>query len=379
MSRGRWVGLAAAGVGAVAAAATAGIAVERRVVKARRAGSTAADRLGGLRGDVHTVRTDDGVLLHAEVDEIAPYDGTPGSQSGNGIRRRTRKHAPDPTIVFVHGYALNLDCWYFQRQYFRGKHRMVFYDQRSHGKSGRSDKEHATIDQLGQDLLQVLDELVPEGPVVVVGHSMGGMSIMAFAEHHPDVFAERVAGVALISTTAGGLKTHRIVSSLIPDAVGAQIGPRLVAGLARVPELVDRVRRRGSNIGFLVADQFAFGDDVPASYVEFVDNMLAATPFEVLAEFFPNFDTLDKFTVLEAFARVPTCIVTGTKDLLTSVGHSRKMASLLPDATLVECAGAGHMVILERKDKVNAALEDLIERATAARSTNAVPAASSRS
>jgi pimeloyl-ACP methyl ester carboxylesterase len=374
VKRGRWIGLAAAGVGAVAAAATAGIVVERRVVKARKAGSTAADRLGGLSGEVHTVRTDDGVLLHAEVDEIAPYDGEPGSRAGNGTRRRRR--TPDPTIVFVHGYALNLDCWHFQRQYFRGKHRMVFFDQRSHGRSGRSDREHATIDQLGDDLLRVLEELVPEGPVVLVGHSMGGMSIMAFAERHPDVFAERVAGVALISTTAGGLKTHRIVSGLIPDAVGAQIGPRVVAGLARVPELVDRVRRRGSNIGFLVADQFAFGDDVPASYVEFVDNMLAATPFEVLAEFFPNFDTLDKFAVLEAFAGVPTCIVTGTKDLLTSVGHSRKMASLLPDATLVECPGAGHMVILERKDKVNAALEELFERATGTRTTDAVPARS---
>ena len=63
------------------------------------------------------------------------------------------------------------------------------------------------------------------------------------------------------------------------------------------------MRRRGSNIGFLVADQFAFGEDVPASYVEFVNNMLAATSFEVLAQFFPNFDTLDKFDALAAFAR----------------------------------------------------------------------------
>jgi pimeloyl-ACP methyl ester carboxylesterase len=377
VTRGRWVGLAAAGLGAVAAAATAGIAVERRVVKARRSGASGADRLGGLCGDVHRVRADDGVLLHAEVDEVAPYDGS-GNRPSNGTRRRRVERAPDPTIVFVHGYALNLDCWHFQREYFRGKHRMVFYDERSHGKSERSDKVHATIDQLGHDLRRVLDELVPDGPVVLVGHSMGGMSIMAFAEHHREVFDERVVGVGLISTTAGGLKTHRIVGGLIPDAVGAQIAPRLVAGLALVPELVDRVRRRGSNIGFLVADQFAFGDHVPASYVEFVDNMLAATPFEVLAEFFPNFDTLDKFTVLQAFAGVPTCIITGTKDLLTSVGHSRKMASLLPDATLVECVGAGHMVILERKDKVNRALEDLFERATAvARSADAAPAGSS--
>jgi pimeloyl-ACP methyl ester carboxylesterase len=259
----------------------------------------------------------------------------------------------------VHGYALNLDCWHFQREYFRGKHRMVFYDQRSHGRSGRGDRQHATIDQLGDDLRVVLEQVVPTGPVVLVGHSMGGMTIMALAERHPDLFEERVAGTALISTTAGGLRTHRVLSRLIPDRVGGTIGPRVVAGLALAPDLVDRLRRRGSNIGFMVADQFAFGDDVPASYVEFVDNMLAATSFEVLAEFFPNFDALDKFTVLESFGRVPTYIISGTKDVLTSIGHSRKMASAIPGATLLECQGAGHMVILERKDRVNSALDEL--------------------
>ena len=353
MSRRRWARFAVAGVGALAAAATAGVVVERRVVRERRAGAEGADELGGLRGAALTVLADDGVRLHAEVDEVAPY--STGAPPGTG--------EPEPTIVFVHGYALTLDCWHFQRAYFRGKHRLVFYDQRSHGRSQRSDKQHATVDQLGDDLARVLEDLVPDGPVVLVGHSMGGMSLMAFAEKHRDVFDRRVVGAALISTTAGGLKTHRIISRLIPDSVGGQVGPRLIAGLALAPELVDRVRRRGSNVGFLVADQFAFGDDVPAAYVEFLDNMLAGTSFEVLAQFFPVFDSLDKFAALEAFAGVPTTIISGTEDLLTSVGHSRKMASRLPDATLVECSGAGHMVILERAERVNRALEELFARA----------------
>ena len=353
MSRGRWFGFGAAGVGAAAAAVTAGVVVERRVVSSRRAGARGADELGGLTGEETTVRTPDGVVLHAEVDEVAPYDE--GSKADREV--------PGATIVFVHGYALSLQCWHFQRQYFRGKHRMVFYDQRSHGRSGRSDNEHATVDQLGDDLRQVLDELVPEGPVVLVGHSMGGMTLLAFAERHTELFDERVVGAALISTTAGGLKTHQVISRLIPDRLGAQIGPRLIAGLALAPELVDRVRRRGSNIGFLVADQFAFGEDVPASYVEFVNDMLSETSFEVLAQFFPNFDALDKFRVLEVFARIPTYIVTGTKDRLTSVGHSRTMAARIPGATLVECAGAGHMVIIERADKVNATLDALFAAA----------------
>jgi len=348
-----WVRFAAAGIGAVAAAATAGVVVERRVVRSRRAGSTGADKLGGLSGDTVTLRTSDGVDLHVEVDEVAPYtEGAKGRRDG------------DPTLVFVHGYALNLECWYFQRKFFRGKHRLVFYDQRSHGRSGASDREHATIDQLGDDLDQVLREVAPDGDIVLVGHSMGGMTVMAFAERHPDVFDERVVATALISTSAGGLHPHRMVSRLIPDALGEQVGQRLIAGLALAPELVDRVRRRGSNLGFLMADQFAFGDEVPSAYVEFVDNMLAQTSFEVLAHFFPNFDRLDKFRVLEQFARIPTYVIGGTKDLLTSIGHSRKMASRIPGAKLVECAGAGHMVILERKDRVNGALAEMVAAAT---------------
>ena len=365
MRRGGWVGLAAAGATAAAAAVTAGVVAERRIVRKRKAGSTGADELGSLRGPALVVRTSDGVPLHVEVDEVSPYSGAEKSQPPKGIARLRRPADPDPTLVFIHGYALNLDCWHFQREYMRGKHRMVFYDNRSHGRSGRSDNEHATIDQLGDDLERVLREVVPDGKVVLVGHSMGGMAIMAYAERHPDDFDDRVAGVALVSTTAGGLRTHRIISRLIPDSLGGQIGPRLIAGLAIAPDLVDRVRRRGSNIAFLVADQFAFGDGVPASYVEFVDNMLASTSFEVLAQFFPNFDTHDKYDVLERFGHVPTYVISGTKDVLTSVGHSRKMAKRIPGSRLVECNGAGHMVILEQKDRVNAALDDLVEEATA--------------
>lgn len=369
MRPGRALGVVAAGAGAAAAALGTGLVVERRVVRTR-SGLVDADRLGGLRSDPVTVTTGDGVVLHAEVDEVAPY-GTEATEStdssgsaGTGSPGIPQSTGDGPvTMVFVHGYALNLDCWHFQRRYFRGKHRLVLYDQRSHGRSGRSSREDATIDRLGEDLAIVLDRLAPEGPVILVGHSMGGMSVMAYAEQHPEVFGDRVVGAALISTTAGGLRPHRMLGRLIPDKVGGTLGARLVAVLARAPDVVDSARRRGSNIGFLVTGRFAFGDDVPASYVEFVDEMLAGTPFDVLAEFFPHFESHDKYAVLEAFNSVPTTIISGTGDLLTSVSHSRTLAERIPGARLVEAPGAGHMVILERADHVNAALDGLVAEA----------------
>ena len=319
------LGVAASAAGVAVAGTAVGVARRRRVIARRGAGDLAD--FGSLHSRPVTVVADDGVPLHVEVDEC---DDSP------------------VTLVFVHGYALNLDCWHFQRAGYRGLVRAVYYDQRSHGRSGRSSEGHATIEQLGRDLRRVLDEVAGDGPVVLVGHSMGGMTIMALAEEFPALFGDRVVGVSLISTTAGGLDPHRIVAPVLPATLGSTIGLRLVATLARGHRAVDGVRRVTRPLATVVTDEFAFGDDVPASYVEFVDEMLSATPFEVLAEFFPTFGSLDKFEAIQALGEVPLTIICGTDDKLTSIGHSRKLHGQIPDSRLVECEGAGHMVILER-------------------------------
>ena len=350
----RILGVAAGAAGVAVAGTAVEVARRRRVIARRGAGDRAP--LGSLRSSPLTVVAGDGVPLHVEVDEFAP--------SGTAGRRRTAKSAQPPlTLVFCHGYALNLDCWHFQRPGYRGLVRTVFYDQRSHGRSGRSSMGHATIDQLGHDLKQILDEVVPEGPIVLVGHSMGGMTVVALAELYPELFGERVVGVGLISTTAGGLDPHRIVLPLLPKSIGGQLATRLVSTLARGHRHVDGLRRVGKSVASVVTDLFAFGDDVPESYVDFVDSMLSATPFEVVAEFFPVFGELDKFEALAALEAVPTTIICGTADKLTSVGHSRKLHSKLPHSVLVECEGAGHMVLLEHHKQVTAELDDLLSLA----------------
>jgi pimeloyl-ACP methyl ester carboxylesterase len=130
-----------------------------------------------------------------------------------------------------------------------------------------------------------------------------------------------------------------------------------------VPELVDAGRRRGSNVGFLVGDWLAFGKDVPVELVEFLDEMLAATPYEVLAQFFPGLSRHDKYAALAHIAAKPAVVVCGTSDRLTPISHSRKLAELMPGVRSVEVSRAGHMVILEDPDVVNAEIERLVESA----------------
>src|SRR5689334_23742420 len=77
--------------------------------------------------------------------------------------------------------SIRLTCIFFLM--IRRPPRSTLFPYTTLFRSGRSSKENATIDQLGHDLHRVLQELVPDGPVVLVGHSMGGMTVMAFAEH----------------------------------------------------------------------------------------------------------------------------------------------------------------------------------------------------
>ncbi len=364
-SRPRTAGVAKAVAGALglAAAGTAvGVAHQRHLIS-RRSGEDID--FGTLHSPPITVIAEDGVPLHVEVDEVDEDLLTLARQSAprrGGVRARRAA----ATVVFVHGFCLSLDCWHFQRAAYRGLVRTVFYDQRSHGRSGHSARRHSTIEQLGRDLKWVLDHVVPEGPVVLVGHSMGGMSIVALAEQFPELFGDRVVGVGLIATTAGGIDPVKVLLPMVPTRLTPRAGSftdRAVNTLSRGHRVVDTARRAGRAIATAGAERYSFGTQVPASYVEFVDDMLSETPFEVVADFFPSFRSLDKFHHVETLGRVPVSIQCGTVDRLTSIGHSRKLHSLIPGSRLREYDGAGHLVILECHDQVTAELDQLITAA----------------
>lgn len=336
-------GVAAGIVGVAAAGATAAAAASRQIQARQGAGDETP--FESLTSPSLKVVADDGVDLHVEIDEPDPGRTSP------------------LTVVFVHGYTLNLHCWHFQRAAYRGQVRTVFYDQRSHGRSDRSSAEHSTIEQLGRDLKRVI-ETTTDGPVVVVAHSMGGMSLISLAAQFPEMFGSRIVGTALISTTAGGLDAGRILFPMLPlGSVGDHAIARVVRVLDRGHKVVDRVRSVGFRLAEVVVDRFSFGDDVPRNYAEFVFDMIDATPFEVVAAFYPSFASFDHFDDLAALGLAPCVVVAGTEDRLTSVGHSRKLHSRIPGSELHEVEGAGHMVLLERHDEVNSVLDHLFDQA----------------
>lgn len=284
------------------------------------------------------VEAEDGVPLHAEV------------------------HGPDDasgTVVLLHGYQLSQRLWGRQVDALRTHRpdlRVVTYDHRGHGRSGRTHPERASLHQLGRDLRTVLDQ-VTSGPVVLGGHSMGGMTIMSFAEQHPQEVGDRVAGVGLLSTSSGRLAENDFGLHPRLAALAHRVVPRAQAWTHR---RVERGRRQPPSPG---TRWLLFGHDAHRLDVQRTQEVLDGTPAATAAHFYPTFGDHDRLHALQHLARVPVLVACGDRDRITPLAHSHAMAEALPHARLVVYPGSGHMVMLERADDVSRRLLELVRAA----------------
>ncbi|MEU7485567.1 alpha/beta hydrolase [Streptomyces sp. NPDC042319] len=373
---GRHAGIAGAAIGVVAAGAAAGVALERLTVGrgVRRKARTALDSAGPygtLRGTPGRAYAEDGTELYYEVDEP---DERPDGEAQKARRKRLLgalgRRSAAPTVVFSHGYCLSQDAWHFQRAALRGNVRTVHWDQRSHGRSTRGHAqiegtEPVTIDMLGRDLKAVLDAAVPEGPIVLIGHSMGGMTVMALADQYPEYVAERVVGVGLIGTSAGRLSEVAFGLPSLGVKAFHRFAPGVLKALGAQSELVEKGRRATADLFAGLVKRYSFGapKDVDPGVARFAERLIEATPIDVVAEFFPAFAVHDKTAALAAYDGVPALVLAGDRDLITPPEHSRTIGDLLPAAELVCVPDAGHLVMLEHPDLVNDRLTALVARA----------------
>ncbi|MZD09256.1 alpha/beta fold hydrolase, partial [Streptomyces sp. SID5785] len=330
----------------------------------------AAGPYGALRGTPGTARAADGTALAYEVDEAEP------DSAGPRRRRLFGRKAPAPvTVVFSHGYCLSQDSWHFQRAALRGVVRCVYWDQRSHGRSGRGVEQSeqgapVSIDRLGEDLKAVIDAAAPEGPLVLVGHSMGGMTVMALADRFPELVRDRVVGVALVGTSAGRLGEVNYGLPVAGVNAVRRVLPGVLRALGQRADLVEKGRRATADLFAGIIKRYSFASrDVDPAVARFAERMIESTPIDVVAEFYPAFQEHDKSAALERFTDLPALVLAGEGDLVTPSEHSEAIAALLPDAEFVLVPDAGHLVMLEHPELVTDRLADLLVRA------GAVPAA----
>ncbi len=350
------LGLAAAGITAAAGIAADRLSRDRRVALAldEQQGTSLRTAYDEIPDRELTVIASDGVRLHVEVDE--PRGEAP-------TREGDRVLADPPTIVFSHGYCLSLRCWVFQRRALRAAgYRIVLWDQRGHGKSGTGETDSYHIDQLGRDLKAVIDEVAPSGPMVLVGHSMGGMTMMSLGLDFEELVRERVVGAAFVSTSTGGLST---VSYGLGAAAGKAVhafGPAAAGRLARLQGVVDGTVKAGKDVMNFIVDWGSFGSPVPMSIADLTTDMIFSTRMEVISAFMPHFDTHDKREALDSYSGIETLVVNGTVDKLTPPSHSDEIVRLLPGSEHVVIEDGGHVIMLEHPEVLNEQLLALVAR-----------------
>lgn len=316
--RTRTVLLAGAGLAAGAAAFSA--------ARSTRRWAAAHDPLGADGvvvdgGEVFEVHTSDGAVL------VGRILGDPGR----------------PTVVLPHCWTGSSAIWSgVARRLVANGCRVVLYDQRGHGLSSRGEDGPAgfAMQRLGEDLREVITTLGLTD-VVLGGHSMGGMTIQALAQWHPDLFTQTVRGVALVATSA--------------VAAQSPIRPLMLKVVAS-PAVERAMRRPGVGARSV---RGTVGRTPRTLHLEETRRSFVDTPGDIRAGFLAAMFEMD-LREGHAVIEVPTHILVGSRDTLTPVRLARQLADGISGSTLEIIPGAGHMLPLEEPDRVAEVIVDLV-------------------
>ncbi|HEY2223028.1 alpha/beta hydrolase [Actinomycetospora sp.] len=280
----------------------------------------------------------------------------------------------EPTLVLAHGWSQDLRTWDRVVSDLRAAGVTVpilRYDHRGHGGSESPGPGGATVGRAADDLAAILRDHV-EGRVVLAGHSMGGMTLMALAERHPDLVRERVAGAGFVATASDdmadmtlGVRGRRGVFIARGEQVVmpwlASVGNR--APIHRADPDGSGPRARSTTLAPLVRALVFGRRPRRADVLSVAEQTFAADPVAVAA-FRASIAEHRRTSSLASMRGVPTVVLVGTRDRLCPPDHARTIAAALPDAELVVLPGAGHMITFERSQEVAAHLQGLLEAAT---------------
>lgn len=299
------------------------------------------------------VITEDGLRIHVTV--------------------RGREDAP-LTVLLSHFWTAEESDWHYQVTDLLARYghdiRLITWDHRGHGRSDRAPEAACTIPLLTRDLGLVIDTYAPEGPLVVAGHSVGGMAITAIPEERPDLMP-RIAGVLFVSTTSGELSN---VTLGLPAATGPILRDRLPFVLASRSRMLSLSRReRFPVMERQIAKRFLFGRPArPRDVGHVVDQLIHAWP-ETMSGFFKDMMAHDRIGNLAAFDDIPATVLVGSRDLLTPPEHAGKIAQGIRGARLLVAPDAGHYLPFERRELVSDELCVLVDRALAQAAGQAAP------
>lgn len=366
MGSARW---RAAGIvtGAVTLGAVTGYLAERRLVHTWLERQALLGALPDPAGESHVLDGPDGVRL--AVTRHIPAGGADGAR---------RESARRPTLVLVHGWLCDQRVWALQVNELAQHHTVVTFDLPGHGSSTPPLSGRYDLDLLGDALNTVVAEASGSGPVVLAGHSLGGMTVLNAVGRHPALVADRLAGLVMLSTSsraqiddspaAFGREASIGLSTLgrLEHTLAALMPALRRAGLA---ERAAQLRPATTDLFRVLVRAVGLGWPHPPRAAATAERMLADADPDValgLAEAVAGLDE-DPAVRAIAAAHVPLDVMVGTMDRLTPPNHAHHL-SQLGAGRLVELDGAGHLLPIERPRAVNETLRRRLDDAVAFRS-----------
>lgn len=302
---------------------------------------------------------DFGMIYDDHASIVVADDGVPLA-----VREVGSADAP-LTVVFVHGFCLRMSTWHFQRrdlaERWGDQTRMVFFDHRGHGESGQASAGSCTITQIAADLEAVLRSVVPDGPVVLIGHSMGGMAIMGLASRRPELFGTKVIGVGLVASAAHGVAEAGLGRSLQHPLVDA-----FRLSVRHAPRTVEAGRGLTRLLMAPVLTAGSFGSTFHSPAVaEFVESVMQRTRIDTVVNFLRALEEHDETSGLAVLSAIDTLVACGHEDKVTPLPNSVELHNKLgAKCELVGVAACGHMVMLENPAVITDAIDALVGRVT---------------
>lgn len=332
---------------ALAAGAVVGVLAERWLVRRRLAPPPVADEnmaaLGSIAGELSVIDGPDGVRLAVET-----Y-GPSGA----------------PQLVLAHGWMCTGRVWHEQAAGLADRYRVVTYDQPGHGRSTAPRSGDYDLDLLGDTLACVIDQATEPGPVVVMGHSLGGMGLLNAVRRASPALRDRLAGVVLLSTTSSPTLERSALEAGIWVVARLERGLRRLVPWLREPRLLgvtDRLTATTSDLSQLLTRWVAVGRQADPRVATFTLQLVLDSSSDAVPGYLLAIVGVAEDAGLDALAGIPVSVVVGTRDRLTPIAFSRRMAARL-GTELVELPGVGHMTLLEAPDVVNAIAQRYLEQA----------------
>ncbi|QOE68365.1 alpha/beta fold hydrolase [Corynebacterium diphtheriae] len=298
------------------------------------------------------------VLARAKKMPVGPVHFFSESRVANGIHYYL--DGPDDaevTIVFIHGFTLAASAWHLQVAHCAPNARCLLMDLRGHGATGEFSVEECTIDGAADDVSSVIAAAHIKGPIVIIGHSLGGMVAINLLGRYPEI-RQQTASVILVATAI-----ESFASQGVPQVLALPVVEKVRDAVEASPTETARLREQ---IAALVAPTLAmtvFQTPMPREIVDFHAKLINDTPLSTYVGYLDDLQEHDEIDNARALSGIPGVVIVGEQDAVTPQSQSERIVSLWSDAGLQIAPNAGHMIILEQPAIVNKAIDQMVQQA----------------